>query len=75
MRREAEIATGSIVAAIDKFDDPSLTDSALRTLVHIGVRTLDEAISARDWVKAQESAYAVLQTCAILERRASAQRE
>jgi len=69
MRREADTDAAAVVAAIDKFDDPSLTDSALRTLARIAIVQGEEAYARGDIVKGLEFERTAEQAIETLERR------
>jgi hypothetical protein len=62
----------TIADAMSSFGElaPSATVSALRTLAFIGLRGAGEALTARDYARAQEAAFALLQTLEALEKRA-----
>jgi hypothetical protein len=64
--REQEIAQ-----ALESFGDraPAATVSALRTLAFIGLREAGAALKTGDYRRAQEAAFALLQTLEALDER------
>jgi hypothetical protein len=58
-----------VITSMAPFADESLTTSALRLLAFTGLHELERSLRRGDYATAQEAAYAVMHTAAVLEKR------
>jgi hypothetical protein len=58
-----------VARAMAPFADEGLTTSALRVLAFTGLHEIERALRRGDYETAQEAAYAVMHTAAVLEKR------